>query len=140
MNEPTPIPKLRGTPARIFVSVDESTGRSILSFAPADVGVASAMISSSQQVGGSIGVALLNTVATGSTASYLVTHGGTAAPLHVQNQALMHGYSAAYWLATIFVVAAALVSAIMVNAGAPEPPPTTTSDDVAPVDVPVPAH
>jgi hypothetical protein len=38
MNEPTPIPKLRGTPARIFVSVDESTGRSILSFAPADVG------------------------------------------------------------------------------------------------------
>lgn len=31
-------PRLRGTPARIFVSVDESTGRSILSFAPADVG------------------------------------------------------------------------------------------------------
>jgi hypothetical protein len=32
------VPRLRGAPARIFVSVDESTGRSILSFAPADVG------------------------------------------------------------------------------------------------------
>ncbi|MGW3787375.1 DHA2 family efflux MFS transporter permease subunit [Micromonospora chokoriensis] len=108
--------------------------------APADVGVASAMISSSQQVGGSIGVALLNTVATSSTASYLLTHGGTAAPVQVQNQALMHGYSAAYWLATIFVVAAALVSAILVNAGAPESLPTSASDDSAPVAVAVPAH
>lgn len=29
---------LRGTPDRIFVSVDESTGTSTVSFAPADVG------------------------------------------------------------------------------------------------------
>jgi len=36
---PDPIlPRLRGAPERIFVSVDESTGRSTLSFAPADVG------------------------------------------------------------------------------------------------------
>lgn len=34
----TVLPKLRGAPVRIFVSVDESTGRSTLSFAPADVG------------------------------------------------------------------------------------------------------
>ncbi|MFG1866848.1 MFS transporter [Micromonospora arborensis] len=107
---------------------------------PTDVGVASAMISSSQQVGGSIGVALLNTVATSSAASYLLTHGGTAAPAHVQNHALMHGYSAAYWLATIFVVAAALVSAILVNAGAPEHLPTSASGDVALDAVPLPAH
>ena len=31
-------PRLRGRPERIFVSVDESTGRSTLSFAPADAG------------------------------------------------------------------------------------------------------
>jgi hypothetical protein len=30
--------RLRGTPERIFISVDESTGRSTLSFAPADIG------------------------------------------------------------------------------------------------------
>jgi hypothetical protein len=31
-------PRLRGKPDRIFISVDESTGRSTVSFAPADVG------------------------------------------------------------------------------------------------------
>jgi hypothetical protein len=31
-------PRLRGRPDRIFVSVDESTGRSTISFAPADAG------------------------------------------------------------------------------------------------------
>ena len=36
MNAETP--HLRGRPDRIFVSVDESTGRSTISFAPADAG------------------------------------------------------------------------------------------------------
>lgn len=31
-------PRLRGNPDRIFISVDESTGKSTLSFFPADVG------------------------------------------------------------------------------------------------------
>jgi hypothetical protein len=31
-------PRIIGRPDRIFVSVDESTGRSTISFAPADVG------------------------------------------------------------------------------------------------------
>ena len=74
---------------------------------PKDAGVASAMISSSQQVGGSIGTALLNTIATSSAASYLVSHGGPAAQAQERNEALMHGYSVAYWLAVGFVVAAA---------------------------------
>lgn len=34
----TNVPRLRGAPSRIFISVDESTGRSTLSFAPPDVG------------------------------------------------------------------------------------------------------
>ena len=38
MNETTTVPRLRGTPDRIFISVAESTGRSTLSFAPADIG------------------------------------------------------------------------------------------------------
>jgi hypothetical protein len=33
-----PLPKLAGSPEKIFISVDESTGRSTLSFAPAGVG------------------------------------------------------------------------------------------------------
>ncbi|WP_127508812.1 MFS transporter [Actinoplanes solisilvae] len=100
---------------------------------PKDAGVASALISSSQQVGGSIGVALLNTIATSSTASYLATHGGPAAP------ALVHGYSAAYWLAAAFVVAAALVSAFLVNARAPKHASEPASADASDV-IPVPTH
>jgi hypothetical protein len=34
----TNLPRLRGTPERIFISVDESSGRSTISFAPPDVG------------------------------------------------------------------------------------------------------
>ena len=34
----TAAPRLRGRPERVFVSVDESTGKSTVSFMPADVG------------------------------------------------------------------------------------------------------
>ena len=34
----TPEQRLRGRPERVFVSVDESTGKSTISFHPADVG------------------------------------------------------------------------------------------------------
>lgn len=110
---------------------------------PKDAGVASATISSAQQVGGSIGVALLNTVATGSAAAYLVAHGGTGDAARIQNQALVHGYSVAYWLAVGFVVAAALVSALLVNAAAPKSAPNPATDgttDDARDAVPVAVH
>ena len=41
-----------------------------------DAGAASALVNTMQQVGGSLGVAFLNTIATSATASYAVTHGG----------------------------------------------------------------
>ncbi|WP_231930835.1 DHA2 family efflux MFS transporter permease subunit [Micromonospora coriariae] len=98
-----------------------------------DAGVASAMISSSQQVGGSIGTALLNTVATSSAAGYLASHLGGA---QAQQRALVHGYSVAYWLAAGFLVVSALVSAIAVNASAPERAPSrnrTATQEAVPV-------
>src|ERR1700749_2751472 len=47
--------------------------------APSDAGVASAMVNTCQQVGGSIGTALLNTIAASALTSYLVTHGASPA-------------------------------------------------------------
>ena len=41
---------------------------------PEDVGVTSAMTNTSQQIGASIGTALLNTIAAAATATYLATH------------------------------------------------------------------
>ncbi|MEU1623482.1 DHA2 family efflux MFS transporter permease subunit [Streptomyces sp. NPDC005722] len=82
---------------------------------PRDSGVASAMINISQQVGGSIGTALLNTVATSTTAAYMVAH-------HTgqQSTALVHGYRVGYLWATGFLLAAGLVSLLLINAGRPE--------------------
>jgi MFS family permease len=78
---------------------------------PQDAGVASAMINISQQVGGSIGIALLNTIATSATVAYLVEHESAA-----QDAGLVHGFQTAYVWAAGFLVAAAVVSGLLVNA------------------------
>ncbi|WP_037858947.1 MFS transporter [Streptomyces sp. NRRL S-340] len=77
-------------------------------------GVASAMINVSQQVGGSIGTALLNTLATSATATYLVAH--TAAP---RAEALIHGYRIAYGWAAGSLFVAAVVSLLLVDIAGP---------------------
>jgi EmrB/QacA subfamily drug resistance transporter len=59
----------------------------------ADSGVASAMVNTMQQVGGSIGVSALSTIALTATASFLVTHHtGPLAPA----VAATHGYTVAF--------------------------------------------
>ena len=77
-----------------------------LGVAPSDAGVASATVNSCQQVGGSIGTAFLNTMATTATASYL---SGKIATPAVTAQAALHGYTVAFWWAAgIFAVGAAV--------------------------------
>ena len=49
-----------------------------LGVAPQDAGVASAMVNTSQQVGGSVGTALLSTLAGSAVTSYVVDHGTLA--------------------------------------------------------------
>jgi hypothetical protein len=105
--------------------------------APQDAGVAAAMVNTSQQVGGSVGTALLNTIAAGSTAAYLAAHAGAGA---AAKAALVHGFSVAYWWAFGFLAAAALISLLAVNAGNPRHvlgavPATGESDNPAPAPV-----
>ncbi len=78
-----------------------------------DAGVASAMVNASQQVGGSLGTALLNTVALTATTGWFVTHGQS--PQTIQN-GLVHGYTTAFLVASLFMFAGALVSVIMIRA------------------------
>jgi EmrB/QacA subfamily drug resistance transporter len=73
---------------------------------PRDAGVASAFITTSQQVGASVGTAALNTVAAGATAS-AAGMGATAATVH--------GYSTASGWAAGFVAAAAVGVGFMVR-------------------------
>jgi hypothetical protein len=59
-----------------------STGT--LGVAPQDAGVASAVLNAGQQIGGSIGTSLLNTLAASATVSYLTTHVTAGAMVHGQ--------------------------------------------------------
>ena len=85
---------------------------------PKDVGVTSAMTNTSQQIGASIGTALLNTIAAAATATYLTTHTRGA---HLLSDATVHGYAtASAWAAGIFVLAAVVAGVfINVNPGRP---------------------
>ena len=89
-----------------------STGT--LGLEPHDAGVGSAALNTMQQVGGSIGTALLNTLAASATTAFLV--GKVITPANRIGAAL-HGYTAAFlWSALIFVVGA-LVSVIVFERG-----------------------
>ncbi len=69
---------------------------------PQDAGVASATVSTMQQIGGSIGTAVLSTITATVTANYLADHHGSADSLAV---ASTHGYAVAFAIVSgVFVL------------------------------------
>lgn len=91
---------------------------------PRDSGVASAMVNTSQQVGGAIGTALLNTIAASATTSYIADHIGGAGSRSqqqlVQLQGQVEGYTSAIWFAVGILVAAAAIALTLINVGKPD--------------------
>ena len=82
---------------------------------PRDVGVTSAMTNTSQQVGASIGTALLNTIAAAATAAYLAACQPQPHGVGDVTDATVHGYAtASAWAAGIFVFAA-VVAGVVIN-------------------------
>ncbi|RDI69016.1 MFS transporter [Nocardia pseudobrasiliensis] len=78
-----------------------------------DAGVASAMVNTSQQVGGSIGTALLSTIASSAASNYLSTR--QPSPVAVAESAI-HSYTTSFWWATaIFAVGAVITAFLMPN-------------------------
>ena len=88
---------------------------------PRDAGVASASVNTGQQLGGSIGTALLNTIAASATASYITGHIGglhghvTPGALHeITDAGLIHGYTTVFWwCAAIFLAGAVICGSLM---------------------------
>ncbi|WP_030804938.1 MFS transporter [Streptomyces sp. NRRL F-2799] len=112
---------------------------------PRDAGVASAMVNTSQQVGGAIGTALLNTIAASATTSYVKDHiaSATAVPQQqlVKLQGMVHGYSTAIWFAVGILAVASLIAFTMVNAGKPGGTKVASGDGAEDeIPVPVVAH
>jgi EmrB/QacA subfamily drug resistance transporter len=76
-----------------------------------DSGVASAMVSTSQQIGGSIGTALLSTLAVSATTDFLTGRWPTSELLR---QAAVEGYVTAFWwAAAIFAIGAVVCGALL---------------------------
>jgi EmrB/QacA subfamily drug resistance transporter len=111
------------------LSLAPSFSTGTLGLRPSDAGVGSATLNTSQQVGGSIGTALLNTLAAGAATAYLVGRLPTALNLQM---AALHSYTTAFmWSSGFFVVGAVLAGLVFKKgnlkqlagpAGAPEGP------------------
>ncbi|WP_241704110.1 MFS transporter [Leifsonia shinshuensis] len=74
-------------------------------------GVASALVNTSQQVGGSIGTALLNTLAATALTDYVAGH--LPPTPHVLQEAAVHSYSTAYWFSAGLFAFGAVLSALL---------------------------
>jgi EmrB/QacA subfamily drug resistance transporter len=78
---------------------------------PHDAGAAGAMVSATQQVGGSLGVALLTSISVSAATTYATTHAPTATLL---NEAAVHSYRVGFaWGAAFLAVAGVAVLALV---------------------------
>lgn len=84
--------------------------------APREAGVASAVVNTAQQVGGSLGTAFLNTIAANATAAYLAAH--TFRP-NLADEALVSGLAAAALWGAAILAAAAVLAAVLINTSRP---------------------
>jgi MFS family permease len=76
-----------------------------------EAGVASAMVNTSQQIGGSVGTSLLSTIFASAVSSYTVSHLHTPG---VFDAAAVHGYTTAFWWSVgIFILAFVLALVIL---------------------------
>jgi len=107
-----------------------------------DSGVASALVNTMQQVGGSIGISVLSTIAASATTSYLIAHHtGPQAPAI----AATHGYTLAFTISAALLGLGALLAILMLpsrkrleeltseaSALIPEPEPEAAASALAP--------
>jgi EmrB/QacA subfamily drug resistance transporter len=96
--------------ACVFVPLGNTALRGV---ADHDAGVASAMVNTSQQIGGSLGVALLNTVFTTAVANYIIDNGGPTP----QNMALgqVHGYNVAFTVSAVLLGVSAVLTFLLIR-------------------------
>jgi hypothetical protein len=109
--------------AGIGLSMPPSMNTGTFGVDPQDAGVASATLNVGQQLGGSIGTALLNTIATSAAASYLTSlHLNPAVLASARGRlflaaAQVHGYTTAFWWTAGIFAAGGLVCGSLMRWG-----------------------
>jgi hypothetical protein len=90
-----------------------------LNVEPRDTGVASAMVNAVQQMGGSIGTVLLNTIAASATTAYVGAHAALATTpgelSALKLTAMVHGFTSAIWWTVGILLLAAVITAVLVD-------------------------
>jgi EmrB/QacA subfamily drug resistance transporter len=92
---------------------------------PVDAGVASGLISTTQQIGGAIGVAAATTIATTATSNYVDSHGLATAG---NGTALVHGFQIAFYALAAGAALGAVIAALVIES---QPPQAEHEPDVA---------
>ena len=98
-----------------------SINSATLGVEPRDAGVASATVNASQQIGGSLGTALLSTIAASAATSFL-TGGARPTPALVA-QAAVHGYTTAFAVSAAIFAIAAVIAGLLYEGKAKQPAP-----------------
>jgi predicted MFS family arabinose efflux permease len=98
--------------ALVFIPL---TSTSLHGVSTHDTGVASAMVNTSQQIGGSLGTALLNTVAATATTTYVAAHAELGKM--VQPFAMTHGFTVAFKFSAALLFVGAIVLFFFINIG-----------------------
>lgn len=92
-----------------------------------DAGAASALVNTTSQIGGSMGAALLNTIAVTVTTRAITSIPRTSSPpALVQVNSILHGYAVAYWWAAGFFGVGAVVVFSLLESGVPESIPESS--------------
>jgi EmrB/QacA subfamily drug resistance transporter len=89
-----------------------------------DAGVASALVNTMQQVGGSLGTALLNTIAATATTSFIAANG-----VAQTSEGVVHGYTVAFTWGLGALILAAIISLVLVTK---QRPPAVADGDETP--------
>jgi MFS family permease len=94
-----------------FVFIPMSIG-ALTGVRPADAGIASGLINTTQQIGGAIGVAAATTIATTFTAHYVDSHAGISA---FSGAALTHGFQIAFYVLAATAAVGAALAALLIE-------------------------
>ena len=92
-----------------------------------DAGVASAMVNTTQQIGGAIGIAVFNSLAATASSSYLTGHPAAVAGQATMMNAIVAGDHRAFWTAAVLFLGGGGIAALLFRSG---PIPVAPSTDV----------
>jgi EmrB/QacA subfamily drug resistance transporter len=115
------LPALLVSGAGLGLVMAPAMSSATLGVAAADAGVASATVNTMQQIGGSMGTALLSTLAASAASSYAAGQAPSAA---LAAHAAVHGYVTAFWWSAGIFAVGAIVCGLLLRGGAPQHAPS----------------